>query len=60
MKYLSISQLSDKLGGRSTNSLYADVAKGHLPKPVKLGNRNLWVEAEVDEHLLKRRDAEAG
>lgn len=56
MQYINITQLSKKLGGRSTNSLYADVANGALPKPFKLGTRNLWIEEEVDAHILKQRE----
>ena len=57
MKYININQLREKLGGRSTNALYADVANGALPKPIKLGNRNLWIDHEVDEHLAQQREA---
>ena len=58
MQYLSTKQLGEKLGGRSANSIYLDVANGNLPKPLKLGNRNLWVDQEVDDHLAKQREAD--
>lgn len=59
MKYLNINQMREKLGGRSVNSLYADVTNGELPKPIKLGNRNFWVEEEVDAHLEKCRERQS-
>lgn len=53
MRYLNISQLSEKLGGRSFNSIYNDIQNGQLPKPIKLGNRNIWPEPTVDEWLAR-------
>lgn len=47
-KYLSLTQLSAKLGGRSRTSIYRDVDAGRLPRPVKLGSRLYWREAEID------------
>lgn len=37
-----------KLGNRSRSSIYRDLEAGRLPKPVKIGARLYWVEAEVD------------
>lgn len=50
MKYLSFDQLREKLGGRSRNAIYNDVAAGKLPPPVKLG-KLYWPEADVEEAL---------
>lgn len=52
MKYLNIHDVAEKLGGRSTNSIYTDVNEGRLPKPLKMGNRNLWAEPVLDEFLI--------
>lgn len=51
MQYLNIHELSGVLAGRSINAIYEDIAKGQLPKPVKLGNRNYWDADEVRQHL---------
>jgi prophage regulatory protein len=51
MRYLSFRELREKLGNRSRSSVYADVAAGRLPKPIKLGGKLYWPEADVDSHL---------
>lgn len=48
MKYLTFRDLQDKLGGRGRTTIYRDVEKGRLPKPVKIGSRHYWNEADVD------------
>jgi predicted DNA-binding transcriptional regulator AlpA len=51
MTYLSFSQLQAKLGNRSRSSVYRDIESGRLPKPLKLGGRLYWVEADIDAAL---------
>jgi predicted DNA-binding transcriptional regulator AlpA len=51
MRYLSLSELRSKLGGRARSSLYADIAAGRLPRPIRLGRRSYWPETEIDECL---------
>lgn len=51
--YLSFSQLQAKLGNRSRSSIYRDLEEGRLPKPVKLGARLYWNEANIDAALEK-------
>ena len=48
MRYLTMQQISEKLGGRSRSSLYRDVELGRLPKPIKIGSRLYWDEADID------------
>lgn len=48
MTYLSFSQLQAKLGNRSRSSVYRDVEAGRLPKPIKLGARLYWSEADIE------------
>ena len=48
MRYLTFRDLQDKLGGRGRTTIYRDVEKGRLPKPVKIGSRLYWNEADVD------------
>lgn len=59
MKYLTLSELRAKLGDRSRSAIYADLAAGRLPQPIKLGGRVYWPEAELDAHLQNLRDKAA-
>jgi prophage regulatory protein len=52
-KYLSFKELQSKLGGRGRTTLYKDVELGRLPKPIKIGARLYWNEAEIDAVLEK-------
>ena len=56
-KYLTLDQLREKLGGRGRTSIYRDIELGRLPKPMKLGARLYWLESEIDELMMARRDA---
>ena len=53
MKYLNLAQLRANLGGRSRSSIYRDIEAGRIPKPVKLGARLYWNEAEIDEAMKR-------
>ena len=48
MRYLNFSDLQAKIGHRSRSSIYRDVDLGRLPKPVKIGGRLYWSEADID------------
>ena len=50
-RYLTFSQLRQKLGNRSRSSIYLDVAAGRLPQPLKLGGRLYWIEYDIDVAL---------
>jgi prophage regulatory protein len=50
-KYLSFSDLQSKLGGRGRTTIYRDVDLGRLPKPIKIGSRLYWNEADIDATL---------
>jgi len=54
-RYLSFSELMEKLGKRSRSSIYRDVSKGRLPQPVKLGHRLYWSEVEVEAAIAAMR-----
>jgi prophage regulatory protein len=54
MNYLSFKDLQTKLGGRGRTTIYRDVDLGRLPKPVKLGSRLYWNEADIDATLQAR------
>jgi prophage regulatory protein len=49
--YLTLSELSSKIGGRSRSAIYLDLAHGRLPQPIKLGGRLYWPEGDVEAHL---------
>jgi prophage regulatory protein len=51
MKYLTFNDLRLKLGGRGRTTIYRYLEFGRLPKPIRLGGRNYWSEAEVDAAL---------
>lgn len=48
MRYLTFSELQAKLGGRGRTTIYRDVELGRLPKPLKIGSRLYWAEADID------------
>lgn len=50
-RYLTLTELRAKLGGRSRSAIYLDLEAGRIPTPIKLGGRLLWIESEVDAHL---------
>lgn len=53
--YLTLNELRAKLGNRSRSAIYADLAAGRLPQPIKLGGRIYWAGAEIDAHLCNLR-----
>lgn len=58
-RYLTLTELRAKLGGRSRSAIYLDLAAGRLPQPIKLGGRLYWPEGDVDDHLRNLRDKAA-
>ncbi len=48
MRYLNFSDLQAKLGNRSRSSIYRDLELGRLPRPIKIGARLYWAEADID------------
>ena len=48
MKYLTLQQLSQKLGGRARSSIYRDLEFSRLPQPIRLGGRIYWCEQDID------------
>ena len=50
-KYLTLREVSAKLGHRSRSAIYLDIAAGRLPKPIKLGGRVYWAEGALDAFL---------
>jgi len=58
-RYLTLTELRAKLGGRSRSAIYKDLEAGRLPQPVKLGGRLYWPEGDVDAHLRDMREQAA-
>lgn len=50
-RYLTLHEVSAKLGGRSRSAIYGDIAAGRLPQPLKLGARVYWPEGALDAFL---------
>jgi predicted DNA-binding transcriptional regulator AlpA len=59
-------RLLDKAGPRAKgiswngSTLWRKSVAGEFPKPLVVGNRNMWIEAEVDqfiENLIAARDS---
>ena len=48
MTYLTFRDLQAKLGGRGRTTIYRDLEAGRLPRPVKIGHRLYWAEADID------------
>jgi prophage regulatory protein len=61
-QFLRLSEVVERCAV-SRSFLYASVANGTFPKPVKLGMRSVWVRAEIDEwvktKVSKRAEDEA-
>jgi len=59
MKLLDYDALADKGIKFSDTHIWRLIWAGDFPKPVKIGNRNHWVETEIDKYIadkLARRD----
>jgi prophage regulatory protein len=59
MKLLDYDALADKGIKFSDTHIWRLIRSGDFPKPVKIGNRNHWVETEIDKFIadkLARRD----
>lgn len=51
MKLLDFNALADKGIKFSDTHIWRLVRAGDFPKPVKIGNRNHWVETEIDQYI---------
>lgn len=48
-RYLTLTQVSAILGGRSRSSIYRDIGAGRLPAPIHFGGRIYWRAADVHQ-----------
>ena len=50
-RYLTMREVSERLGNRSRSAIYNDIAAGRLPAPIRLGGRVYWPEDDLAAHL---------
>ena len=50
---LTLRETSERLGGRSRSALYEDMKKGRLPRPVRIGGRVYFGEADPEAHICR-------
>ena len=53
-RWLRIRDVQALFSGRSRASIYRDVARGHLPPPVKMGEINYWSQTALRAWLERR------
>jgi prophage regulatory protein len=58
-RYLTLKELSAKLGGRSRAAIYVDLSAGRLPQPLKMGGKLYWPEDDLEAHLRALREQAA-
>jgi predicted DNA-binding transcriptional regulator AlpA len=59
-KILGKADLKEKGIDFNNSTIWRKTKSGEFPKPVKIGNRNGWIESEIDAYvdgLIAERDA---
>lgn len=51
MQLITFAELREKLANRSRASIYRDIERGQIPKPLKIGRSVYWEETQISEHL---------
>ena len=51
MRLITFAELREKLANRSRASIYRDIERGQIPKPLKIGRSVYWEETQISEHL---------
>jgi len=51
MRLITFDELREKLANRSRASIYRDIERGQIPKPLKIGRSVYWEEAQITQHL---------
>ena len=57
MRLITIAELRLKLANRSRASIYRDIERGDIPKPMKIGRSVYWEETQISEHIRKLMEA---
>ena len=47
--YFTFSELQKRFAGASRGWLYAQLAAGRIPQPVKIGGRVLWLRSTIEK-----------
>jgi prophage regulatory protein len=47
-RLITFNELRKRLGNRGRTTIYRDIDSGRLPRPVKIGSRLYWAEADID------------
>ena len=53
MRLITFAELREKLANRSRASIYRDIERGQIPKPIKIGRSVYWEETQICEHIKK-------
>ena len=51
MRLITFEELRATLANRSRASIYRDIERGCIPKPIKLGRSVYWEETQITKHL---------
>jgi prophage regulatory protein len=54
MKLLDQDGLAQKGVQFSDTHIWRLIRAGQFPKPIKIGNRNHWVESEIDDYIADK------
>ena len=57
MRLITFDELREKLANRSRASIYRDIERGDIPKPMKIGRSVYWEETQISEHIRKLMEA---
>ena len=57
MRLITFTELREKLANRSRASIYRDIERGQIPKPLKIGRSVYWEETQIREHIKKLLEA---
>ena len=53
MRLITFAELRLKLANRSRASIYRDIERGDIPRPLKIGRSVYWEETQISEHIRK-------
>ena len=54
MRLLDFDALAEKGIKFSDTHIWRLIRSGDFPKPVKIGNRNHWIETEIDQYITDK------
>lgn len=54
-RFIGVDDMRRKLGNCGRSTLFRWEEAGEIPPSLKIGARRVWLESEVDNHLLRQR-----